>query len=72
MANHGAPALVLRDGGKTETIALADLGQGIGAVIVEPGRPAAVVYVTVGASSLQYQLPQAVFAYWRIPGCKRE
>lgn len=66
-----ADRLTIRDGAKQRTIELGKLGQGIGAVLAEPGRPENIVYTEVGASSLQYLLPQAAFEYWQQAACKR-
>lgn len=55
-----------------QTFEVRNLGQGVGAVLAEPGRPATVIHTEVGPSSLAHQLPQAAFEYWRVPACKRE
>jgi hypothetical protein len=67
-----AKRLTIVDGAAGRTVELSALGQGIGAVLAEPGRPERTVHTGIGASSLQYLLPQAAFEYWRQPACKRD
>jgi hypothetical protein len=62
--------LVVRNGSKRTTFEVGQLGQGFGAVLVEPGRPAKVVYSVDGPSTLQFLLPQAAFEYWHVQACK--
>lgn len=67
-----ASRLTIGDGAAERTIELARLGQGIGAVLAEPGRPERTVHTEIGASSLQRLLPQAAHEYWGQPACKRD
>jgi hypothetical protein len=65
-----ADRLVVRTGNKTTTFEVGKLGQGFGAILIEPGRPPKVVYSTDGPSTLQFLLPQAAFELWHAKGCK--
>jgi hypothetical protein len=67
-----ADRLVVHNAGYPLDLAPDAIGPGIGAVLIEPGRAGVVVQTMVGASSLQYQLPQAVFDYWRVRACRRD
>ncbi|WP_418320000.1 hypothetical protein [Piscinibacter sakaiensis] len=67
-----ADRLTINEGGNLRTIELDRLGQGIGAVLAEPGRADHIVKVEVGASSLSHLLPQAAFDYWQQAACKRD
>ena len=62
--------LVVRDGTKHTTFEVGQLGQGFGAILVEQGRPAKVVYSEDGPSTLQFLLPRAAFEYWHAQACK--
>ena len=65
-----ADRLVVRSGNKTTTFEVGKLGQGFGAILIEPGHPPKVVYSIDGPSTLQYLLPQAAFELWHAKGCK--
>lgn len=65
-----ADRLVVRSRNKTTTFEVGKLGQGFGAILIEPGRPPKVVYSTDGPSTLQFLLPQAAFELWHAKGCK--
>lgn len=65
-----ADRLVVRTGNKTTTFDVGKLGQGFGAILIEPGRPPKIVYSTDGPSTLQFLLPQAAFELWHAKGCK--
>lgn len=65
-----ADTIVLVDGGRRATFATSKMGQGFGAILVEPGRKAKVVFSEQGPSTLQWLLPTAAFEYWNAPGCK--
>ena len=65
-----ADRLVVRSGKMTTTFEVGKLGQGFGAILIEPGRPPKVVYSTDGPSTLQFLLPQAAFELWHVKGCK--
>lgn len=54
---------------KRTTFQVGRMGQGFGAVLVQPGRPARVVYSEDGPSTLQYLLPNAAAEYWKVPAC---
>ena len=62
--------LVIRVGDRTTTFEVGKLGQGFGAILIDPGRPPKVVYSTDGPSTLQYLLPHAAFELWHAKGCK--
>ncbi|WP_146165783.1 hypothetical protein [Stenotrophomonas panacihumi] len=64
-----ADAIEMRDSGTTRALAVNRLGQGIGGVLVAPGRQAHVVASREGPSMLQELLPEAVSAYWGIEAC---
>ena len=65
-----ADRLVVLSGNKTTTFEVGKLGQGFGAILIEPGRSPKVVYSIDGPSTLQYLLPQAAFELWHAKGCK--
>jgi hypothetical protein len=65
-----ADRLVVRSGNSTTTFEVWKLGQGFGAILIEPGRPPKVVYSTDGPSTLQFLLPQAAVEFWHAKGCK--
>jgi hypothetical protein len=65
-----ADQVIIQDRVSPQTIRLTDLGQGGGAVLVEPGREAKVVSTKVGPSVLQHLLPAAAFGYWGEPACR--
>jgi hypothetical protein len=67
-----ADRMLVHDGARTQVFTPDPLGLGMGAVLVDPGRRGMLVQSMVGASSLSYQLPQAVFDYWHVPACRRE
>ena len=62
--------LVVRNGTTRTTFEVGQMGQGFGAILVEPGRPAKVVYSEDGPSTLQFLLPRAAFEYWHAQACK--
>ncbi len=66
-----ADRIALRAGKRRELLQVHQLGQAVGAVIVEPGRKPEVVYSTDGPSTLQYLLPQAAAKYWGIKACEQ-
>lgn len=66
-----ADHLIVRIGDKITTFEVGKLGQGFGAVLIEPGLPPKVVYSTEGPSTLQFLLPQAAFELWHIKVCKK-
>lgn len=65
-----ADRLVIHSGLGQTTFEVGKFGQGFGAILVEPGRTAKVVFSVDGPSTLQYLLPQAAFEYWQASGCK--
>ena len=65
-----ADRLVVRSGTKTTSFEVGKLGQGFGAILIEPGRKTKVVYSKDGPSTLQFLLPQAAFELWHAEGCK--
>lgn len=65
-----ADRLLARSSTKRITFEVAQLGQGFGAILVEPGRPAKVVYSEDGPSTLQFLMPRAAFEYWHAQACK--
>lgn len=67
-----ADRVVVKAAHVQQTFDVGSLGQGIGALLAEPGRPATVVHTEVGPSSLAHRLPQAAFEYWRLVACRRE
>lgn len=66
-----ADRLTLRDGKKSRLLQVHKMGQAVGAVLVEPGRPPVVVYSVEGPSTLQYLLPQAASKYWAAKNCEQ-
>lgn len=68
---HYADRIAVRTGKRRELLQVHQLGQAVGAVIVEPGRRPQVIYSTDGPSTLQYLLPQAAAAYWGITACEQ-
>lgn len=66
-----ADRLILTAGGKSSTFGLRASARAF-AVLAQPDRPASVVCTVMGASSLQHQVPQAAFEYWKIRACRRE
>ena len=71
VANIYADRITLKNGSASESIALRGKGQAIGALLVEPGRKAQVVFSEVGPSALQLLLPQAASHYWNVKACAR-
>ncbi len=65
-----ADRLVVRSGTKSTTFEVGKLGQGFGAILIDPGRPPKVVYSKDGPSTLQFLLPQAAFELWHAKACK--
>jgi hypothetical protein len=66
-----ADQVVIRDQASTHTIPIKDLGQGVGAVLVEPGRKATVVHTKVGPSALRHLLLGAAADYWGEQACSQ-
>lgn len=66
-----ADRIALRTGKSRDLLQVHQLGQAVGAVIVEPGRKPEVIYSTDGPSTLQYLLPQAAAKYWGIKACEQ-
>ena len=65
-----ADRLVVRNGVEKTTIQVGALGQGFGAVLIEPRRSAKIVFSVDGPSTLQSLIPRAAFEYWNIQACK--
>jgi hypothetical protein len=65
-----ADTIVLLDGGHRTTFTTNKMGQGFGAILVEPGRKAKVVFSENGPSTLQWFVPNAAYEYWNASGCK--
>lgn len=66
-----ADRVSLRNGANSEMLEVTNMGQAVGAILVEPGRMAQVVFSVDGPSTLQYLLPQAASRYWDVEGCKQ-
>lgn len=66
-----ADRIALRSGKVRELLQVHQLGQAVGAVIVEPGRKPVVIYSTEGPSTLQHLLPQAAAKYWGVKACEQ-
>jgi hypothetical protein len=66
-----ADRIALRTGKTSEILQVHQLGQAVGAVIVEPGRKPEVIYSTDGPSTLQLLLPQAAAKYWGLKACEQ-
>jgi hypothetical protein len=66
-----AQVLVLQIAGKEQRISLPrDWPRSVGAYLVMPGREPRPVFATVGPSSMQQLLPDAVAEYFDMPACK--
>lgn len=65
-----ADTIMLVDKGQRATFATSKMGQGFGAILVQPGRKAKVVFSENGPSTLQWLLPNAAFEFWNAPRCK--
>jgi hypothetical protein len=65
-----ADKVVLRERRSAQSMSVAQLGQGVGAVLVEPGRKPQEVFTEIGPSTLLHLLPNAVDRYWDAPACK--
>lgn len=64
-----ADRISLRNGKANDLLQVHQLGQGVGAILVEPGRRAQVIYSVEGPSTLLYLLPQAAAKYWGGRSC---
>ena len=65
-----ADRLVIRSGKTRIKFEVGQLGQGFGAVLIEPGRSAKVVHSEDGPSTLKWLLPHAAFEYWHAKECE--
>lgn len=65
-----ADRLVIRSDKSRSQFEVGQLGQGFGAILIEPGRSAKVVHSEDGPSTLNWLLTQAAFEYWHAKGCK--
>ena len=65
-----ADRVVLKLGKKRLTKVVAELGQGVGAMLTELGREPRVVYATDGPSALVLMLPEAAAEYWQTSACR--
>ena len=63
--------VALRNGKNSEVLQVHQLGQAVGAVLVEPNRKAQTVFSVDGPSTLQYLLPQAASKYWQVKACEQ-
>lgn len=66
-----ADRITLKNGRSSETIPVHTLGQSVGALLVEPGRSATVVFSVEGPSTLTYLLPRAASKYWNAKACEQ-
>ncbi len=64
-----ADAIEMHDSAGARSLAVNRFGQGIGGVLVAPGRQPRVVASKEGPSMLQQLLPEAVAAYWGVEAC---
>jgi hypothetical protein len=67
-----ADQIIVVDGNQKFTLQVDKLGQGFGAVLMEPGREPKVVFAEEGPSTLQYLVPDAASVYWGEPRCKQD
>jgi len=67
-----ADRIVVVNGKQSASLQVNKMGQGFGAVLVQPGRKPKVVFAEQGPSTLQYLLPNAASAYWAEPKCKQD
>jgi hypothetical protein len=65
-----ADVVVLTGTHVQERFAVHRLGQGVGAVLVEPSQKGKVVFSVEGPSTLQFLLPQAAAQYWNAAACR--
>ena len=66
-----ADRIALRNGGNLEVLQVHQMGQAVGAFLIEPGRKAQTIYSVAGPSTLQYLLPRAASKYWLVKACKQ-
>ena len=66
-----ADRVSVRNGVKSQVLLVHGMGQAVGAILVEPGRKAVVVFSVDGPSTLQYLLPQAAAKYWQVKACEQ-
>jgi len=64
--------IVLEHDSRRETFDTSKSGQGIGAILAEPGRDARIVVSEIGPSALVHLLPRAASEYWHAPSCAKQ
>lgn len=67
-----ADRIIVVNGKQSASLQVNKMGQGFGAVLVEPNRKLKIVVAEQGPSTLQYLLPSAASAYWSAPKCKQD
>jgi len=66
-----ANRIVLQHASRREVVAVPATGQGIGAILVAPGRSGRLVVSEIGPSALVQLVPQAASEYWHAPSCSK-
>ena len=66
-----ADKIILKNGTNSQFIDVHNLGQAVGAVLVEPGKKAQTVYSVDGPSTLIFLLPKAASEYWHVKACEQ-